>query len=225
MTVTGDSSVVESIAVTGSSFTVILQPNSTISVTSADKKTFTYNTVTANPTFQCLSGSSVLTIAVASDKPADTVAVTPNSDTCSSASSSSSSGGGNGPIIGSIGGGGSSTYIPPASPIANVISANLPPVASQPFIPPSFAKVAFGSRISEVKRLQEILNSDSDTLVASSGPGSKGMETVYFGPATKKAIAKFQVKYGVAKPGQAGYGNFGPKTKAKVIEIAKLKNL
>ncbi|MBI4156024.1 MAG: peptidoglycan-binding protein, partial [Candidatus Zambryskibacteria bacterium] len=61
--------------------------------------------------------------------------------------------------------------------------------------------------------------------VSSSGAGSPGNETDYFGPATKAAIQKFQVKYGIANPGDAGYGSFGPKTRAKMSEVAKTKGL
>jgi peptidoglycan hydrolase-like protein with peptidoglycan-binding domain len=39
------------------------------------------------------------------------------------------------------------------------------------------------------------LNSDPDTKLADSGPGSKDQETEYFGPLTKAAIIKFQEKY------------------------------
>jgi peptidoglycan hydrolase-like protein with peptidoglycan-binding domain len=38
--------------------------------------------------------------------------------------------------------------------------------------------------------------------------------TGYYGALTRKAVQAFQVKYGVAKPGDAGYGIVGPKTRA-----------
>jgi peptidoglycan hydrolase-like protein with peptidoglycan-binding domain len=47
----------------------------------------------------------------------------------------------------------------------------------------------------EIRYLQIILNSDPDTKLADSGPGSKDQETEYFGPLTKAAIIKFQEKY------------------------------
>jgi peptidoglycan hydrolase-like protein with peptidoglycan-binding domain len=72
---------------------------------------------------------------------------------------------------------------------------------------------------SEVKILQQILNSDVDTLIAETGSGSPGNETTFFGPATLKAIKKFQEKYGISGPGDEGYGNVGPKTRAKLNEI------
>jgi peptidoglycan hydrolase-like protein with peptidoglycan-binding domain len=48
---------------------------------------------------------------------------------------------------------------------------------------------------SDVEALQKFLNSDTDTLVAISGAGSKGNETMYFGPATHAAVIKYQNKY------------------------------
>ena len=66
---------------------------------------------------------------------------------------------------------------------------------------------------------QQLLNSDSETQVSSSGAGSTGNETEHFGPATQKAVQKFQQKHGLAQPGDPGYGFVGPKTRAKLQEL------
>jgi len=71
----------------------------------------------------------------------------------------------------------------------------------------------------DVKRLQRLLNSKPDTRLALSGAGSPGNETEYFGPLTEKAVQKFQEKYGIAGPGDPGYGYVGPMTRAKLNEI------
>jgi spore germination protein len=76
-----------------------------------------------------------------------------------------------------------------------------------------------GSTGNDVKTLQRILNSATDTRVAASGVGSPGRESTTFGPATLAAIKKFQVKHGIAKPGVAGYGSVGPKTRAKLNQL------
>lgn len=46
----------------------------------------------------------------------------------------------------------------------------------------------------EVLNLQKKLNQSADTKIASSGPGSKGQETSYFGPLTKQSVIQFQIK-------------------------------
>jgi len=43
--------------------------------------------------------------------------------------------------------------------------------------------------------------------------------TGYFGSVTKKSVQAFQDKYGIAGPGDAGYGRVGPKTRAKLNEL------
>lgn len=59
----------------------------------------------------------------------------------------------------------------------------------------------------EVKKLQKILALDKNVY-------PEGLVTGYFGPLTLMAVKKFQVKYGIAKPGDDGYGFVGPKTRA-----------
>ncbi len=77
-----------------------------------------------------------------------------------------------------------------------------------------------GSQSPEVLLIQRILNSDPATRVAQSGPGSPGRETNLYGPATRAAVQKFQLKHGIVKsPRDSGYGIVGPKTRAKMNEI------
>ena len=52
-----------------------------------------------------------------------------------------------------------------------------------------------GDRGEDVRQLQILLNSNPATVVASSGPGSNGQETTYYGPATARAVSKFQEVY------------------------------
>ena len=66
----------------------------------------------------------------------------------------------------------------------------------------------FGMRREEVRVLQKLLNTKGFTIVASGG-GSPGNETIYFGPATRAALIRFQKAHGVPATGY-----FGPKTRA-----------
>lgn len=68
---------------------------------------------------------------------------------------------------------------------------------------------AFGMSGEEVKAIQTILAKDPTIY-------PEGRITGYFGPATLAAVKRFQIKYGIAQPQDAGYGYVGPSTRAKL---------
>lgn len=82
------------------------------------------------------------------------------------------------------------------------------------------ANLSLGSSGAQVVALQRFLNLDSDTRVASAGPGSPGNETTYFGSLTKAAVVRFQEKYAgeILAPVALAHGNgyVGSYTRAKL---------
>lgn len=86
-----------------------------------------------------------------------------------------------------------------------------------------FRNLGEGMSGADVRALQQFLNSDPMTVVAVSGPGSKGYETMFFGPATKAAVIKFQNKYRLqvlAPVGLSqGTGFVGPATRSYVNSL------
>lgn len=66
----------------------------------------------------------------------------------------------------------------------------------------------------DVKNLQKFLN-EKGFMVSKTGPGSQGKETMYFGPATKSALARFQKAYNITPA--AGF--FGPITRGIIMKM------
>src|SRR3989338_5305103 len=75
--------------------------------------------------------------------------------------------------------------------------------------------LTIGSTGSEVMALQKFLNSVDGTQLATTGAGSPGNETSYFGGITRAAVSKFQEKYGITPT--AGY--WGPTPPAKANSL------
>lgn len=224
LNVTGTADVVESIIVGASSVTVGLQSGSTVTFASNGRNLITTTADTVNYSTGCSDTQSTLTLTATA---AVTTSVSVSANACG-ASTTTTATGSNGPVAQSGGGGGGGGYIAPTVTTATVAttvgsaSPNVQPSVTTSTVMAVFSRaLSAGSKGDDVKSLQQVLNSDPDTRVASSGAGSMGKETNLFGPATKAAIQKFQVKYGLAAPGKSGYGVFGPKTRAKVNEIAK----
>lgn len=78
------------------------------------------------------------------------------------------------------------------------------------------SNLTMGSSGTDVMNLQKVLNMSSDTQVASSGAGSPGNESSYFGTLTKNAVIKFQKKEGISP----AVGYVGPMTRAKLNSMS-----
>jgi peptidoglycan hydrolase-like protein with peptidoglycan-binding domain len=101
-------------------------------------------------------------------------------------------------------------------------SDTIPPLTTTSRLPLSYVFtriLKLNSTGIDVKYLQIFLN-DNGFTVSTTGIGSKGNESTYFGPATQRALIKYQeyyakdilTPYGLTK----GTGYFGPATMRKV---------
>ena len=71
-----------------------------------------------------------------------------------------------------------------------------------------------GSRGADVRVLQELLKKDPNIY-------PEGVVNGSFGPATERALKRFQKKYRIAAPGVVGYGLVGPKTRKALQSLGE----
>ncbi|MEK7109541.1 MAG: peptidoglycan-binding domain-containing protein, partial [Patescibacteria group bacterium] len=216
LNVTGSSNSIASITVGSTNFTVSVESGSTLNITAPNGNQIFPSATNSNITITTVCTASASTLAIASNV-TSVITVTPDVAVCPTTTTTSSSGG-NGPVAtGGGGGGGVATYGNTPTVPAPATQTGSPSQSAQTAKFAALTKIlAKGSKGAGVKVLQQMLNADPDTQVSLSGAGSPGSETTLFGNATLAAVKKFQVKWGIAKPGVQGYGNLGPKTRAKL---------
>jgi Cadherin domain/Calx-beta domain/Putative peptidoglycan binding domain len=153
-----------------------------------------------------------------------------NKTITSSSGGGSSGGGGGGSFSGGGGGGGStsflstpvitSTFSTTTTILSNIKNTINKSTNTQVIILLSNNKrdLKQNTRGDDVKLLQQFLNSQG-FIVSKNGAGSPGNETTLFGPATKKALIKFQAENNI-RPA-AGY--FGPLTKKFIKSLTGIE--
>lgn len=194
-----------------------MENGSSITVRSLGKKVMSSTIAGA---YSCASTYSEVSLASTATQ---TLTITPSDDTCSV----TAGGGGGGGSVSSAASTPTTvettqTTVP--APTPTVTSAptttSEPSVTAQPVATPAaiqapvqqFAKrLVAGSKGDDVQRLQEALFNN--------GVYAEGLITGTFGALTKKAVQKFQEKYGIANQGDVGYGEVGPNTRAKLNEL------
>ncbi|MDP3974841.1 MAG: YCF48-related protein [Candidatus Jorgensenbacteria bacterium] len=114
--------------------------------------------------------------------------------------------------------GGHSVDAPSSQTKTEAESSSLPSVTTPPISTPGKTAVVFAKGLYEgvsnhdVTALQEFLSKTPEIY-------PEGLTTGYFGPLTKKAVQRFQEKYGIAKTGDPGFGYVGPKTRKVLNEL------
>jgi peptidoglycan hydrolase-like protein with peptidoglycan-binding domain len=98
-------------------------------------------------------------------------------------------------------------------PTSNASLPSLPSLPTPTTPCPYTRTLVLGMEGEDVRALQVFLNAHGFP-VAAIGAGSPGLETLYFGPATRAALIRYQASNGIAL--SQGAGTFGPRTTALV---------
>jgi peptidoglycan hydrolase-like protein with peptidoglycan-binding domain len=113
-----------------------------------------------------------------------------------------------------------------AIPVSAETTAPMNTSMARPVCAALLRNLSLGSQGEDVRSLQKFLNLDNDTRIAVSGAGSVGNETTYLGPATVRAIIKFQEKYStdILTPARLSRGNgfIGNLTRQKIARLCNV---
>lgn len=199
----------DSMTVNSTTFDFTLSQGGRVTLLSGGRKNFTSDAATpAKATITCGSTQSSIDLSLDSPFTTTKVTVTP-SGTCSSGGGGLASSGGGG---GGGGGGGSistpvvtTTQTSPTPTVPVQKSAVQQGAASNANIPAK--NLSRGQRNNEVKKLQLLLSRDKQIY-------PEGVANGYFGPATARAVRRFQKKYGITLT-----GTVGPLTRKKLAEV------
>lgn len=208
---------VDSIIVTNSNISqVLMSSGQSITLTN---RTNTNDVVLSNTTNLTVTRSCTASPAAFSVTLTATGQATTTIDTAGSCAPSSGTSSG-GASASATGGGGviSLSYLPGSTPATTTTQAAAPVISSAPapaVSAPSAAvsakainkELSFGSRGNDVKTLQDFLAKDKKLY-------PEGLATGYYGPATTRAVKRFQKKYGIPQVGRVG-----PATLKKLNEL------
>ncbi|MEK7098896.1 MAG: peptidoglycan-binding protein [Patescibacteria group bacterium] len=203
----------DNFSISGGTFTFGADSGGTVSVDirSGGKKTLTND---RNITTVCDDTESKLVITHG----AGSTAVTPGS-VCGSGGGGGGTSGGGSSSSGGGGGSGSFAAAPAAKTVDKVAQLKDQIAAAQAEIAKKLSagagavatlftrNLALGDRNDDVKALQQMLATDKTIY-------PEGLASGLFGPATQRAVKKFQEKYGISQ-----LGNVGPATRAKLNEL------
>ncbi len=106
---------------------------------------------------------------------------------------------------------------PTASPVSSPVATSNPVTGA-----PISIILKSGMTHPQVLTLQQLLNR-AGFVITTSGGGSPGNETKFFGGLTRAAVQKFQCSAAIAcsgTEGTTGYGLVGPKTRAALLKLA-----
>lgn len=110
----------------------------------------------------------------------------------------------------SVSAAGNTTTMPASvSPTAQTVSTTS---ATQKSVPPLTITLRYGMRHAQVTALQTFLSLDSSIYPEASITG-------LFGPATKRAVQRFQKRYKITDEKNNAYGLVGPSTRAKINSL------